>query len=335
MKTCAVSSVKNLKVAELESYRMRTILITGVTGFIGRKLSDRLSANGLHVIGAGRHLVDGSWDSFIQMDLASHEHSFELDGVGTIFHLASKAHALSERQGDDSDYYDVIVGGTRSLVEAALESGVKRFVYISSVKAMGEGVSVSSVDEPIDESLTPQPVTPYGKAKLEAEKIVLGSGIEHVSVLRPVMVYGSGHKGNLVRMAEAIRARRFPPIKECGNRRSMVHVDDLVDACIAGAFTPKANREVFIVSGNRAPSTRELYDDLRREMGLSANNWSLSPYLLKVGALAGDFLGKVLGVRMPLDSDTFHKLTQSAWYSNDKSRILLGLDYRHENLPYL
>ena len=310
------------------------IFVTGASGFIGRVLCKHLQEAGETVVACGRKSVDGPWQSFVEADLASPEASFDLSTVATVYHLAGKAHALSEQANTGDEYDEIIVNGTRRLLAAAEQAGVHKFIYASSVKAMGEGHAAGQL-EAITEEVTPEPTTPYGIAKLAAEKLVLQSKIPHVAILRPVMVYGPGHKGNLVRMAEAIRGRRFPPLKNNGNRRSMVHVDDLVMACMQAAELASANREVCIISGSRAPSTRELYDALRKELALSPVEWSLPDSLLQIGAKCGDLGGRVLGRRMPLDTDTLNKLFGSAWYSNAKSRRILGLSYENESRPLL
>jgi UDP-glucose 4-epimerase len=307
------------------------VLVTGASGFIGRTLCKRLSESGHRVVGSGRREGVGPWQSFMSMDLTCTQSELKLDGIKTVFHLASKAHAVSEAPGDTSGYNAVIVEGTRRLVAAAERANVHSLVYMSSVKAMGEGESRSQQLHPLDESCSAKPETPYGLCKLEAESIVLQSKIPHVVVLRPVMVYGPGHKGNLVKMAEAIRVGRFPPIADNKNRRSMVHVDDLVGACELAAVSEKANREVYVIAGEAALSTRQLYDALRREMKMRPVRWGVPGAMLLGVAKIGDFMESITGKRMPLSSDIVWKLLGSAWYSNQKSKDDLGLVYRSES----
>ena len=309
---------------------MRKTLITGATGFIGRRLALRLNKLGFSVVGSGRSVGEGAWQDFQAIDLTNHEDDLSLEDVDTVFHLASKAHAVSEVLGDDTGYQSVIVEGTRRVVEAAQRDGVRCLVYMSSVKAMGEGQGLGLVTTPCSEVDPTDPQTPYGRCKKEAESIVLRSSVPHVVVLRPVMVYGPGHKGNLVRMAQAIRKRRFPPVSEQGNHRSMVHVDDLVEACIqASNSRSSCNREVYIIANETALSTRELYDSLRDEMGMTTMRWSVPRKVLMGAASLGTLLGKVVGRRMPLDRDVVEKLLGSAWYSSRKSQVQLGVTYRH------
>ena len=115
----------------------------------------------------------------------------------------------------------------------------------------------------------------------------------------------------------------------------MVHVDDLIEACLAATNTAQANREIINIAGNRAYSTRELYDCLRTELNLKPVGWHLPDELLYIVAKLGDLMGRLLQKRMPLDSDTLNKLTGSACYDNAKSRKILGLSYSNEERPFL
>lgn len=310
----------------------KRILVTGASGFIGLRLCERLQAEGHTVVALGRHACAGPWDRFIEYDLSRGEGVLDLDGVEVIHHLASKAHALSETVGETAGYDAVIVDGTKRLLEAAQAAEVGAFIYASSVKVFGEG---DFRGLPINERAEARPGTPYGRAKLEAEQLVRESQLAHTVILRPAMVYGPGHKGNLVRMAEAIRQRRFPPLRENHNRRSILHVDDLVEAFVLAARTPTANREVITIAGNRAYSTKQLYDQLRQELGLKPIDWHVPDSLLFAGAKLGDWLGQLSKKRMPLDTDTLIKLYGSAHYDNSKSRRLLGLTYGNEDRPLL
>jgi nucleoside-diphosphate-sugar epimerase len=310
-------------------------LVTGATGFVGRHLCTRLQQQGVRVTAMGRHACDGPWDAFVACDLAAAGSAPTLPAVDVIYHLASKAHALSERPGATDGYDAVIIEGTRRLIAAARQSGCERFVYISSVKAIGEGQGDARPVAAIDESAPCAPTTPYGVAKLRAEQLVRGAGFAHWVILRPTMVYGPGQKGNLVRMAQAVRRNRFPPLPETGNRRSMVHVDDLVEAMLAAGHCPQASGYALIISGAEAPSTRQLYDAIRSALGMPEQDVAIPLWMLRAAAAAGTCLGYLLRRRMPLDKDTLSKLTGSAWYSSSKAGELLGYQPRQSLNSYL
>ena len=307
-----------------------TILVTGATGFLGRRLCQRLREEGARIRAVGRHRQEGPWDAFHEVDLAEASlPDAAMDGVSTIYHLASKAHAVTETAAEEDSYRPIIVEATLRLLEQARRHGVKRFIYMSSVKAMGEGNPPGMETVPLTEKSPHMPQGPYGLAKAEAEEVVQRSGIEHCVILRPVMVYGPGEKGNLPRMVEAVRKGRFPPLPDNGNRRSMIHVDDLVEFAVRAGVYPIAAGKAYILAGNDALSTRALYDAIRESLGLPAQDWSIPLFLLKGAALAGTLLGAVLNRRLPLDRETLGKLTGSAWYASALAQAELRYEPRH------
>jgi nucleoside-diphosphate-sugar epimerase len=311
-------------------------LVTGASGFLGRVLCQRLKALGKRVIAAGRHASEGPWDEFREMDLTADSlPAGLLDGIDTVYHLASKAHAVTETVAEADTYRPIIVEGTRKLLQQASGSGVKRFIYVSSVKAMGEGNPAGLPVEQMDETWPHTPQTPYGIAKAEAENLVLESPLAHKVVLRPVMVYGPGEKGNLPRMVQAVKRGRFPPLPETGNKRSMIHVEDLVEYMIRAGLRPVADGKSYILSGTDALSTRELYDSIREALGMSPVDWSIPFIALKICAGMGSVLGFVFRRRMPLDIETLSKLTGSAWYSPDLAMNELDYTPQHSVRDWL
>jgi UDP-glucose 4-epimerase len=249
--------------------------------------------------------------------------------------LASKAHAVAETAADADSYRPVIVEGTRRVVEAAREAGIGRFIFFSTVKAMGEGNPEGLPLAAMDETWPHTPQSPYGLAKAEAEQLVLESGLEHAVVLRPTMVFGPGEKGNLPRMVEAVRKGRFPPVPENGNKRSMIHVDDLVAFAIRAASRPVAAGRTYILTGPEAVSTRQLYDAIRESLGLPRQSWSIPGWLLGAAAALGSVLGGITGRRLPLDRETLGKLTGSAWYSSARAQRELDYRPRYDVLDWL
>lgn len=194
-------------------------------------------------------------------------------------------------------------------------------------------------DECLDETLEPRPKTPYGRSKLAAEQIVLDYGKHaglHVACLRLPLVYGPGNKGNLSRMISAIDRGRFPPLPDVGNRRSMVHVSNVVDAAILAATHPAANGQCYIVTDSRPYSTRELYEMICRGLGKSIPRWHVPIGALKGLARVGDIVGRLRARRFVFDSDALQKLTGNAWYSSEKITRELGFRPRvtfEEALP--
>jgi len=246
------------------------------------------------------------------------------DGVDTVFHLAGKAHALSESASEEASYFQVNREGTRRVLEAAHRAGVRRFVFFSSVKAMGEGGP-----EELDETCALPPETPYGRSKRDAEELVLeGNYVPEPVVLRLTMVYGPGGKGNLERMIGAVARRRFPPLPEFGNSRSMVHVDDVIQAATLAAGSPRAAGRNYILTDGRAYSTRQIYEWICEALGRPVPRWRVPGEFLRAVALGGDIIGRVTGRRFFLDTDSLRKLSDSALYSSARIEKELGFSPR-------
>ncbi|MDP1654335.1 MAG: NAD-dependent epimerase/dehydratase family protein [Rhodocyclaceae bacterium] len=291
-----------------------SVLITGATGFIGRRLMQPVDRALVRSVGNIQNAVVGDL-----LDPASL--AVACEGIETVFHCAGYAHAFAS--SDSDAHWRINFEGTRNLVEAAGAAGVKRFVFLSSVKAMAE-----PGDECADEDWPGEPVTPYGRAKRAAEDAVLEAGAKygmHVVNLRLAMVYGRGGRGNLERMARGIRAGWFPPLPETGNRRSLVHVDDVVSSMRLVADAPAANGRTYIVADPRPYSGREIYDVIRSAVSPAPTfRWSVPAGLLRAGGAVGDALGAALRRPLPLSSEVVSRLLDSACYSPARIERELG-----------
>lgn len=264
-------------------------LITGATGFIGA----RLLKAGDRALVRHANAVPGA----VVGDLLDFESlAAACNGIETVFHCAGYAHAFTS--SDPDAHWRINFEGTRNLLGAAGAAGVKQFIFLSSVKAMAE-----PGDECVDEDWPGEPVTPYGKAKLAAEDAVLEAGVRygmHVVILRLAMVFGRGGRGNLERMARGIRAGWFPPLPETGNRRSLVHVDDVVSVMRLVAEAPAANGRTYIVADPRAYSGREIYDAIRAASAAGAVSpaatfrWSVPAGVLRVAGRLNGRLGEII-----------------------------------------
>lgn len=302
------------------------ILVSGSSGFIGRRLVSALRCDAMLCRGMVRKR-DTDTTAFVA-DLAD-EHALiqACTGVEGVFHCAGYAHAFASLSGDDSArHQDVNFEGTRHFLDVAGRAGVRRFVFLSSVKAMAEpGESC------IDEDFPGQPETAYGQSKLAAEQAVLEAGRRygmHVVNLRLAMVYGAGGRGNLERMGRLVKRGIFPPLPETGNHRSLVHVDDVVSAMRLVADDDRANGQTYIIAAQEAPSGRALFDALRQVQGLPPCHWSMPASVLRMAAKLGDGLESLTGRRLPLDSEVINRLLKSAWYSPARIEKELGWQAR-------
>ena len=244
--------------------------VTGSTGFIGKQLVDKIEGE-IRVLSREPH---PQYETII-CDLASDMiPRASIDGVDTIFHLAGVAHDKRDASKIESHYRAVNVDATVRLAELAVASGVKRFIFVSSVKAGGPAVVGHCMTE-VDQR---EPEDIYGKTKREAEVRLLEidhlSGM-HVSIVRPSLVYGPGVKGNLRLMQAGIKKGWFPPLPEVNNRRSMIHVDNLVKALILVSEDDRTNGEIYIATDDQPYSSREIYEASCAIMGKPVPKWHL------------------------------------------------------------
>jgi nucleoside-diphosphate-sugar epimerase len=290
-----------------------TVLITGATGFIGRRLRrprDRVLVRG------GDFAPDAVHGDLL--DPASLGPACA--GIESVFHCAGYAHAFNT--SDPDAHWRINFEGTRNLVEAAGLAGVRHFVFLSSVKAMAEPGT-----ECIDEDSPGEPDSAYGRAKRAAEDAVLEAGARfgmHVVNLRLAMVYGRGGRGNLERMARGIRAGWFPRLPDTGNRRSLVHVDDVVDVIRLVSVTPAASGRTYIIADPRPYSGRDIFDAISGVPPRPTFQWGLPAGLLRAGAVIGDMAGRFAGRPMPINSEVVDRLLGSACYSPARIERELG-----------
>ena len=257
--------------------------VTGGGGFIGQRLVVAIKQSGNEIRFLSRKC---QFEDTVVCDLQSDSIPGDaLDGVDTVFHLAGFAHDLRDARKIADLYYKVNVGATVQLANLAASSGVKRFVFVSSVKAGGNpplGTCANEKDQKDTEDI-------YGKTKREAELKLLEIGQVsgmHVSIIRPSLVYGPDVKGNLKSMLLGVKKGWFPPLPETGNRRSMIHVDDLVRAILLIAEDKRANGEIFIATDGTPYSSREIYDAMCKISGKLTSKWSVPKILFDLVSLA-------------------------------------------------
>jgi nucleoside-diphosphate-sugar epimerase len=303
---------------------LRHALVTGAGGFIGRALCRRLAADGTRVTALHRHSREGPWHDEITVDLATQALDPRwVDAVDVVFHLAGHAHADAGRENGDA-HRAVSVEGTRRLL-AACHATRPRVVYFSSVKAMGEGTPASCLDE----DAPARPTTEYGRTRLEAERLVLQScDVLQASVLRLPLTYGPGVKGNLARMLRAARRGRLPLLPEVGNRRSLVHVDDVCSAAVAAATRDGAGGRVYLLTDGHSYSTRGIQELMYAACGRRRPRAVVPLALLRLGAAAGDLMRTAGARRVPLDSATLQKLLGHACYRCTRARRELAFSPR-------
>ncbi|MGC3962312.1 MAG: NAD-dependent epimerase/dehydratase family protein [Rhodocyclaceae bacterium] len=300
-----------------------SVLITGADGFIGAHLTGRLADRQPRLLvrrdADGQRRVLGDLSDAASLVRAC-------DGVHTVFHCAGHAHAFKSRgEIEARKQWAINFEGTRNLIEAAGQAGVSRFVHLSSVKAMAE-----PADACADEDWPGEPDTDYGRAKRAAEACVAERAEYfgmHAVNLRLSMVYGPGGRGNLERMIALVRRGVFPLLPETGNRRSLVYVDDLIDAMLLAGEHPQA-RGTYIVADPQAYSGRQILDAIRAATGRPARHWAVPRFVMEAAAAAGDVLTQLTGRPMPLTRESLSKLLGSAWYDAGRIQRELGWQAR-------
>ena len=262
---------------------MTKYLVTGSTGFIGNRLLGLLKTIERDVRLLARSKVDNY--ETVACNLGKDRiPKHTLESIDTVFHLAGFAHDMQDPSKVKHLYHAVNVEATVELARLAVVSGVKRFVFVSSVKAGGSPLSEHCASE--SDQNNPEGI--YGKSKREAELKLLKIGKEsgiHVSIIRPSLVYGPGVKGNLQLMLSGIKKGWFPPLPETGNRRSMIHVDDLVRAVFLVTEDGRANGKIFIVIDGKPYSSREIYSTMCNIAGRPVPKWSVPKFLFNMVAI--------------------------------------------------
>lgn len=277
------------------------LLVTGANGFVGKALCAELLHRGYIVRSAIRDpgLVDGNFEQAIigSIDGAT-DWSGALSNVDVVVHLAARVHVMVERATDPlAEFRNVNVYGTENLARQAAQAGVTRLVYVSSIKVNGEQTLF-----PFTELDEPNPQDSYGISKSEAEQVLrrisAETGLE-VVIVRPPLVYGAGVKGNFLQMIKTLVKGVPLPFASVQNLRSLVYLENLVDALILCAKHPAAAGQTYLVSDGEDVSTPELLRQLGLAMRHPARLFSCHPVLLK---LAGCLVGKANQVERLLDS---------------------------------
>lgn len=269
------------------------ILVTGASGFVGRALCRELSRRGFRVRAALRTAIaEPPVADEIAIVGDVHEQTDwrkAVNGADVVVHLAARVHRINESNSDSvTEYMRVNVQGTKALAIAAAEAGVKRLVFLSSVKVNGERTPTGMCFTEMD---APAPQDEYGRSKLAAEyalaEVASRSALEYV-VIRPPLVYGPGVGANFLRLMRAVQ-RGWPlPFGAVANARSMIYLGNLLDAIATCSVHPHAAGQSFLVSDAEAVSTPELIRALAREMNRKAYLFSVPSSILGWSArLAG------------------------------------------------
>lgn len=263
----------------------RHILVTGANGFVGRCLVDSLANSGAILTRVVRNPAPGVAETRVAAIDGSTDWGALLSGIDTVVHLAARVHVMDNSVIDPlGEYRKVNVEGSLHLAKQAVKAGVKRLIYVSSIKVNGEETRPGTRFHPED---PPKPADPYGISKAEAEVklrvLSQATGLELV-IIRPVLVYGPGVKANFLSMMRWLDRGVPLPLGAIGNLRSLVAVENLVDLIRVCIEHPGAANQIFLVSDGEDLSTPELLRRTAAALGRRARLMRVPSPLLLVGA---------------------------------------------------
>jgi len=302
-------------------------LVTGATGFIGSQLIKTLENNGYSMRIISRN-NNADYDTVI-CDLGNEQiPESALDSIDIVFHLAGHSHDLVSNPIKDKIYYDVNVKATVNLIKIAAKKRVSKFIYISSVKAGGMIEKSSCMTE--NDQETPNDI--YGATKREAEIEILRIGKSnnmHVSIIRPALVYGIKMKGNLAIMLNGIKNGWFPPLPETHNKRSMICINDLIDAILLIASDKRTNGKVYIATDGYHYSSRNIYEAMYQAIGKNVPIWTIPKFVFLFISWIGDTVKYI-----PFNSHRYKKIFGNECYSSVELHKL-GFTPKYDLFLYL
>ena len=277
----------------MESWRAilenKSVFVTGGTGFVGGAVLSCLATEARYVTAVVRDPLASFPDKVHRvvvpgLDVTT-DWSEVLQGCDVIIHAAARAHVMNEQSADPlAEFRKVNVDGTLNLARQAVAAGVKRFIFISSIKVNGEDTPLGL---PYHASDASAPEDAYGQSKLEAElglmKLAAETGME-VDIIRPPLVYGPGVKGNFASMIKLVEKGVPLPLGAIHNKRSLVGIDNLVDLIIRCIDHPAAANQVFLAGDGEDLSTTELLRGVGKAMGKPARLIPVPAGLLQFGA---------------------------------------------------
>ena len=295
----------------------KKVLITGASGFIGTALVGDWSASGARIKACVRQPPpEGLWPSRVECVRIpqinrSTDWTEHLQDVNRVVHLAGRAHVTeSNAKGGPREYEEINYHATETLMRACQREGIERFVFLSSVKVHGEGRNRPYRE---DDPLAPQ--DPYAHSKHKAEKGIqrlAAEGDTEWVILRPPLVYGPGVKANFLALLKLVDLHLPLPLAALGNRRSMIYLENLVNAIVYSAESPHAAGQIYLVSDDCDLTVADLLKEIARAMARPSLLFPFPPRGL-------DWFGRILG-----RGESVEKLTRPLTVDISKIKNLIG-----------
>lgn len=305
---------------------MTKVLVTGATGFIGKALVHALNQQAFDVVAVVRHISQLVSEQQIELgDLSSTtEYTDALQDVDVVIHLAARAHIMHDTASDPlAEFRQVNTAATLNLAIQAAEAGVKRFIFISSIKVNGEQTAPNS---PFQEQVASPPIDPYALSKYEAEHGLMSlaqCSAMQVVIIRPPLVYGPGVKANFASMINWLIKGIPLPFGAIDNKRSLIALDNLLNFIMLCITHPKAANETFLISDQEDVSTTQLLQKITKAFN---KNTLLLPVPISWMRFTGMLSGK---------QDVADRLFASLQVDSSKATDLLGwlpVSNMHEQL---
>lgn len=267
-----------------------TVLVTGANGFVGKAVCEHLLRCGANVKGAVRSHPLASYHVQVPALTADANWMAQLQQVDVVVHCAARVHVMADTATDPlAAFRAVNTHGTLNLARQAADAGVKRFIFISSIKVNGEHTEPG---QPFDENVPSPPEDPYGRSKYEAEQGLMVLAQEcgmAVTIIRPPLIYGEGVKANFASMMTWVGKGVPLPFARLNNARSLLALPNLCDFIAHAMVHPGAANQIFLVADPVAVSTSQLLAAIADAEGVSSRLFYIPPMLVRV-------LGRCLGI---------------------------------------